>query len=961
MSKGIEKISWSGKGKVDKNKSAPNVTLCVAGDNEVGFVVDKWLPGTTAEEKKKSISWILQDTNRKEINKVQKNAAEEFIINIPKALCGPYNFYLEASLFGGIDTKNKTGLNVYGYCTPKILTSKWSTTPDGSDARKQNFQYGHLVYLGLETEGLNGEQGLTIEVYKTVQGGKGTKDDKLIYTYTSVDVIDGEINLKIGNTSMWFAHAVKQVEEFYVRVRDSKGKYVSDGKDEIHALFLRIEKKQITKNVVQPENITPLKVGETAKNFLKYDACRYDKITGFYTKQAGRDRSEDDKKKDSEKTVVIYDSKKKVPQKELIMSVIAGNIEARREVKITLDVKTNQCRHKDTPKSHKGKVIDLSKIEEAVVIEERTKANQHRLNEGSADKNRDSIITIGNRNILRFSKEEEGHEDKDDDNDNDASHKSTRYSEKGLLGISRESKTTLYRDTLKKGHFATSDTEVILDIGYDYGNSITSLLRYIWPLNKNIIQHYPIFLHTCAMEDRKLDIQVYPDIKWIIQFAYDCDPEEFQEMRKNKYDKYKVRIEKLDAKTKPKGLDQKLDAIDTDIVNAKKGLAEAKIPQKKNQFNNLINKLEKKRKTQEGYKQKYKNKVKVADKAYSKERRNDLFNLKGNISAGLSDLVISLHAEYDRPGESVELSGSYKRYVNLVKQILEVKEMIQLVLDGKKKSTKKLDKKFKQIDEKAASEKLAAIGDALKGRPLFSADIIPPSFAILGSWYAENPKDINQDQVGIVGEIEIQAKPFIGAEISMDFLALAQKAHPIVRGIITVVDIGAVIGVMPKITLELEITGEIEISGKWRRNSASGTSNFNQKALATDSEDDSPLTISGVFNLILRGKIELTNKFETYIFGSVEVYGEASIEVKTGITLSGAIKADKKGVYIDPLLTFHGLTLELVLKAGYKVSNNKGGEYASNEYSKEMILVLMNEYEGSFLNSKNEKIQFYIN
>ena len=51
------------------------------------------------------------------------------------------------------------------------------------------------------------------------------------------------------------------------------------------------------------------------------------------------------------------------------------------------------------------------------------------------------------------------------------------------------------------------------------------------------------------------------------------------------------------------------------------------------------------------------------------------------------------------------------------------------------------------------------MGDALKGRPLLSVDIIPPSLAILGSWYAENPKDINTNQVGIVGEIQVMAAP----------------------------------------------------------------------------------------------------------------------------------------------------------------------------------------------------------
>ena len=64
----------------------------------------------------------------------------------------------------------------------------------GGDAVRKSytFSYGHIIHLNLSTEGLNGNE-VAIEVYKIVEGGKGTKDDKYIDTYYEL-VINGQIN-----------------------------------------------------------------------------------------------------------------------------------------------------------------------------------------------------------------------------------------------------------------------------------------------------------------------------------------------------------------------------------------------------------------------------------------------------------------------------------------------------------------------------------------------------------------------------------------------------------------------------------------------------------------------------------------------------------------------------------------------------------------------------------------------
>lgn len=700
-------------------------------------------------------------------------------------------------------------------------------------------------------------------------------------------------------------------------------------------------------NITIPESGNkPVFVDNVETNFEAFHHCRYDIVKGSYTKLDERENNEP-------LEITIFNSKTDAGKNDLFMPVIAGNKQARRNVKITVDSNTTECTYAgDKIKDHTSKVFDLSQIQQAIVVEKSTRVDEQLV----FSRNEFKIEILS----ANFGKEEEGHGDTNDDNEINASHTTGKGGVKGPIGMSRSSKSTIFKDERKIGRYPNSDREIVLDVGFEYGNgSAASLLKYIWPTRKTALQNYPVLLHTCAYPQKTLNIGVYPDIKWILQFAYDCDPEKFQEMRGEAYDKYLVRKEKLADKYKPEKIDERIAKIDGDLENAKANLQAAKKKEDKTKARKLIAKLEQKKNKQQAQTRKY-NKESTKSKQQYRKDRPDLFSFKDNISSGLSDLVLSLNVEYDRPGEAVEISASYQRYVDIVKQLIDIKNTVELILDGKKKSKKKLDKKYKEINEKAAAENLAKLGDALKGRPLLSIDVIPPSLAILGSWYAENPKEKNIDQVGIVGEIQVMAEPLIGGELTFDFLALAQKAHPVARGIITLVDMGAAIGIAPEITLDLVASGQLEIEGKLRYNSASKTSNLNQESLSKDSEDDSPLTVKGVFSLELTAGIKYKTKRQSFLFGSITFYAEATLSVKTGFTLSGAIKADDKGFYLDPLLTFHGITVKGSLEMGYIAENYDGGEYSSGKTSAEFELVLMHEYEGSFENSKGEKIQFYL-
>lgn len=280
MAKGVKKIA-AVEGLIYKNLCTAR-SVVMKPDQYVWFAVKEWEPGTTNADLQKGVTWMRQDMDRKVIvNQLVAPATQVYGINLSKKLCGSYFYYIEASLSGKRDYKTETGIYVRGLCPQKIISSKWSTQRGGKSIKNNNktnyISYGHIIYLHLETEGLNGNK-LTVEVYNQ----QTAKADKKIWTYTDVQVIDGEVNLKIQNTFSWMAQVsnIQTVEEFYVKVKDqASGAYVKDnlGQD-LHAIYLNVKDKVATSNTSVAQNQTPTKIYKPDVNAVRYEPCKFDRI-----------------------------------------------------------------------------------------------------------------------------------------------------------------------------------------------------------------------------------------------------------------------------------------------------------------------------------------------------------------------------------------------------------------------------------------------------------------------------------------------------------------------------------------------------------------------------------------------------------------------------------------------------------------------------------------------------------
>ena len=282
MPKGIKKIKFVPQPNEANNSNSrfsADRWVIVPANKKAHFYIKEWHKDTTETQKKGSIYWMVLDKDRKKIiDRIQCMTDKYFSYRIPKRLCG-YPYYVEGSMSGKPDI-NFTGLVLLAECPPLLISTTWSRTRGGkniknTDDNNGGLCYGEEVHLHADTEGINGET-VTLEVYNEMWNG-----DYKMRTVYNVTVIDGQINLKISNTSEWKSSImqIQDNEEFYVKIKRKNGTYLKDknGKD-VHGKYLNIKNELKVVNKEKPSNQTPLIVGESETNYKGIAPCKFSKI-----------------------------------------------------------------------------------------------------------------------------------------------------------------------------------------------------------------------------------------------------------------------------------------------------------------------------------------------------------------------------------------------------------------------------------------------------------------------------------------------------------------------------------------------------------------------------------------------------------------------------------------------------------------------------------------------------------
>ncbi|WP_406824871.1 OmpA family protein [Pedobacter sp. KACC 23697] len=554
MAKGIKKIVWTGEGKVynAKKGSIPGQLLVIAPDQYVWFKIGEWQAGTTDQDKKKDIKWAV--FNNRSIIDLQKTIPSHFSYGyrIPRRLCGPYLWYIEATWSGNFDSKS--GLKIRGESPAKIVDSRWSQNEGGPDVRKTyQFSYGELIWLRLFTEGLNGYENVEVRVFRRLRSAMGLwpKDDEVTRKIYRVSVINGEINLKIPNTYAWYQsmNDRAEVEEFYVRVvHPVTGKYIEDTRekpDTAHARFLRIKDKVKSQVVEKPQNRTPVTIYQPDKNEARFELCKFEQI--LLTEEGGKPELIFDNGKGMKNTVdrrekivesihFKFDSTELLPESLKQLNNILRFLLEHRHSTIHLDgfaCVIGKQNHNNVLSQNRAITVREFFIK-GKLDANRIKTTGHGEVSPTDDKmGRDNIKYkneyeyVNNRRVdIAF--EYYGHNAETIIYETIAGNKPKKIT---IEPINFDTKACFER----KKHSKTIKL-VNVDVNAESEGKITVPavstmskfnvvpLNYIWPRRDGIMNIYSVHIHTCryysVLNNATLAIHVYSDIKWTLEFKW---------------------------------------------------------------------------------------------------------------------------------------------------------------------------------------------------------------------------------------------------------------------------------------------------------------------------------------------------------------------------------------------------------------------------------------------------------
>ncbi len=728
------------------------------------------------------------------------------------------------------------------------------------------------------------------------------------------------------------------------------------------------EKKQV--NSATKSGNKPVIIGNIVTDAAEFHPCKIKKVTADYFK--GSSTQNTDGGQDNT-TLEIFNEKTSSSAEIIEIDVVAGPRVARREIVFKVEKEAEDCVFLGKEKDHNKTIVSVNA---PIIIDSKIEPKKYRWDDSFVTNDLGKWFGFGTSyNKGQFEKEDLNHKDQNDNRVLEDSHTtSTSGAFQSVIGFKREHQEAhevtvkTYTDVIE------DDSNFTIEVPYVYGSNavnenLSDIIKCFLPL-KAPKQVYPIKFASCRGE-KIVNINVYPDVKWTLQLAYNTDPEEFNKVRE-KYKEYKVAKQGL--KTEKDKLDMEEEVSEdlikkyeklADKVKANKGTSKEKEKKKaqKQRYKDLadenrekLKEVKKKKKTRKASKKQLKQGV---NNDLVRKKNARFYNFDNDPDSSYSDLVLSLWAEWDEYGEMFEVTGSYQKYANMVRQFLAVKDFVESIFGGKakkrNKAGKKVAKRAHRQEKKDLAQEAARIAKALKGRDVFSMNIISPSLAMGASWYGEIPKGSPKDGLGLMIEAYVIADPIFGIEIVADFLALLQKVIWF-RPFITFIDVVESI----EMTAELSVTGKLHAQGMLQYNSASGETNFNPGQLEPDAEDDSPFKIGGTIELALTFGLVLKKDYKLYGIGSVSGAFEATGEIKSGFTIEGILEATKaEGFYMIPKMTFHGVKATLLVQGKVSAENDRGLEVFSTQ--KALIneeFVFLDEYENIWQNEEGEDLKW---
>ena len=877
MAKGVNKIIMYKGLYYTKKSNALTSQVTIQPDQTVSFRVHEWLQGTTAAEKKQEVYWMRQTNDRKTI--LFKVKGPEYTLTIPKKLCGPYAYYVEASMSGNRDFKNQAGIYINGYSKKLIKSSQWRDRSESKNIKNGNpIKYGDLVYLFLNTEGLNGDT-ITIEIYNKALGA-----DDFIHRYTNVLVKNGEVLLEIGNTSVWMAKVkrIQGVEKFYIKAKKGNTYLKDHLGDDKHAIYLNIKKELVSNEEKPSVNLTPTKIFKPQINAERFEPCKFDEIiltapeekngkmstipkTIFKKGQKltkGRSTSEN-----INRTVYFtFNDSSIAPDAQKVLNNILGFLLGNKGT--TMQMSGYAC--VIGPKEYNGKLSQL-----------RSDAVKKFFVSGGLDANRIISKGQGEYNI----QSPDDYKKRNEEVYKDARRVDISFTFAGhdansmvfeMIVPSSDKMITLdaigldnkdcYRDSDKHKPeiiVKSSETKELKVSGtslrFPIHSTLSTLnpapLQYIWPkynaLNSaSSAAVYKAHIHSCRYYSNKKNatvlIYAYPDIKWTLKFFL------------NLTNDLSVKWQNMPA-SKHKELQQKAGKIG-------------------------------------------------AEKRWKQKDASFGFSLK---------------AEWDKqnPGSFSRTKELKQKYETKFKKLYGLFSSIGDLSEGITSKTK---------------GQVRNIG--FKGMPISFA-IKPPNLDIKGVWFLEKV----EEKIGANVDISLNADPLIGLEMTIDLLCItvgaaagaisggtasgpAMKLYGQIKGTMnTGIDMGTDefgFKASSDVFIDLVISSTIKTTIGFKFNTIGKSKDSQFKIEATNK-----LKVELKAGMWVKGEANL-------VIVKINAYFEMSAKGSAGVTFGHGINYDDNGLYYKPKLGFDGIIAEYVIKGKVGLSSKKkflGGGTPSSE------------------------------
>ncbi|WP_103867232.1 hypothetical protein [Aquimarina sp. I32.4] len=692
-------------------------------------------------------------------------------------------------------------------------------------------------------------------------------------------------------------------------------------KVEVPASGTRIETPEVVKSGNKPVIIERIET-----NPAEFHPCRYENITVTFEEDG------------DEKTLILYDSKDQGRKDKLDYPIVVGPDQKRRRFKIQLEqVNTDDCRFLGTDKEHKNHVINIDAIIKKIKQGHGTRSKQWRGDntEGLAKKVGLPTGEVKNKEgdtLINGEIKTEKSGDQNDDRQIDASHITNQLSiVSKIIEINGQKSFNILENHKPFVLEQPTDELLELEVGFDYTfggrkNMVAGLLSTIIPNIRASQQLYPIVFETCA-KSHPLDIWVIPDTKCTIQLAFNYDLKMYGMVREAYHQKWKRReLEAEDVKKRLEKSRDKSQAIHMDkyleAENAK-GKKKKKLSREEKKY--FDKKVANKNKRITEANKKLKNAKKKTSKWGQLSKAKDLIELDDGIENGVIDCEFTAILEFDRPYGAIEVTPHFNEITNLLRKVVELKELAESIINGKNPDTTKKSPK----ENTNRTKKLKGLLDKKKAKGLkksnWEFEFVDPSLALSLSWYAERAKDLSQPIVGTMFEGVIKMDPLFGFEIKYDVYQLLYKIkHPAVLAIVAALDvIDEIAGDNFDIDLDLIVTSEISGMMMGTINTASGSKYMNR---LIEDEDDTPAKLGGKIDISLEGKIQVNGQSESFIFGKYNIYGQVDASVETGISMELVTKADEEMVFIEPEIKFEGLILKGNVKAGFSLDEEEDEE-----------------------------------